>query len=118
MLVDIASAVAGSSSLDLHISIFATCKCDPQAVPQIPNSIVTQGERPSAHQLLKDLTTPSAESGTNCLRWAGLGGGLGVCASGPGSLTGDMANAVAKLSLGGIADQIGGVGSHIETYVL
>lgn len=117
MLMDIATVVAGCSSLDLHISIFVTCLCDPEAVPPIPNSVVTM-ERPTARQLLNDMITPPADDATDGLRWVGLGGGLGVCASGPSELTREMTNAVAKLSLSRSAVEIGGVGLHTETFVL
>ena len=117
MLMDIASVVAGCPSLDLHLSIFVTCLCDPESVPHIPNSVVTM-ERPSARQLLNDMITPPVDDTGDGLRWVGLGGGLGVCASGPSELTREMANAVAKLSLGGIAKEVGGVGLHTETFVL
>jgi len=117
MLMDIATVVAGCSSLDLHISIFVTCLCDPEAVPRIPNSVVTM-ERPTARQLLNDMVTPPADGATDGLRWVGLGGGLGVCASGPRELTREVTNAVAKLSLSRSAVEIGGVGLHTEAFVL
>lgn len=117
MLIDIAAAVAGSSSLDLHFSIFVTCLCDPEAVPPIPNSVVTM-ERPPAHQLLNDMITPPADGVSGALRWVGPGGGLGICASGPSRLTREMANAVGKLSLSGRANVIGGLALHTETFAL
>ena len=117
MLTDIATVVAESPSLDLHISIFVTCLCDPEAVPSIPNSIVTM-ERPSAYQLLKDMITPPAGGATDGLKWVGLGGGLGVCASGPRGLTREVSNAVAKLSLSAEVGEIGGVRLHNEAFVL
>ena len=118
MLMDIATAAAGCSSLDLHFSIFVTCLCDPEAVPPIPNSVVTM-ERPPAHQLLNTMITPPADdSAVDGLRWVGLGGGLGVCASGPSGLTREMANAVAKLTLSRRTNEIGGVALHTETFVL
>jgi len=52
------------------------------------------------------------------LKWVGLGGGLGVCASGPSELTREVANAVAMLSLSGSAAEIGGLELHTETFVL
>jgi len=116
MLTDIISVVAGCPSLDLHISIFVTCLCDPEAVPHIPNSVVTM-ERPSVHQLLNDMISPPVDEAVDGLRWVGLGGGLGVCASGPSELTREVANAVAKLSLRS-AKEVGGVGLHTETFVL
>jgi len=117
MLMDIATVVSGCPSLDLHISIFVTCLCDPEAVPPIPNSIVTM-ERPTARQLLNDMITPPADDAVDGLRWVGAGGGLGVCASGPSELTREVANAVAKLSLSESAKEFGGVGLHTETFVL
>lgn len=118
MLADIATVVAGSSSLDLHISIYVTCLCDPEAVPPIPNSVVTADKRPTVDRLLSDMITPSEEAPTEGLRWVGLGGGLGVCVSGPSGLTRDMSNAVAKLSLSRRVDEIGGVALHTETFML
>jgi ferric-chelate reductase len=117
MLVDIATVVAGCPSLDLHFSIFVTCLCDPEAVPRIPNSVVTM-ERPTAHQLLSSMITSPADGGMDGLGWVGLGGGLGVCASGPRELTREATNAVAKLSLSGGAAEVGTVGLHAETFVL
>ena len=58
--MDIANTVAPSQSLDLHISIFVTCLCDPSAVPPIPNSDVTVF-RPSVTELLRELVTPPDE---------------------------------------------------------
>jgi len=115
--MDIATAVAGCASLDLHISIFVTCLCDPETVPPIPNSVVMT-ERPTARQLLSDMITPPADDALDGLRWVGLGGGLGVCASGPRGLTREMTNAVAKLSLSRSAAEVGGVELHTETFVL
>jgi ferric-chelate reductase len=117
MLIDIAAAVASSPSLDLHVSIFVTCLCDPGAVPPIPNSVVTM-ERPPAHQLLNAIITPPADGVVDGLGWVGPGGGLGICASGPSGLTREMANAVGKLSLTRRADEIGGIAVHTETFVL
>ena len=117
MLMEIGAVVAECPSLDLHVSIFVTCLCNPEAVPRIPNSMVTM-ERPSARQLLNDVITPPAGDEVDGLRWAGSGGGLGICASGPSELTREMANAVAKLSLSRITEEIGGVGLHTETFVL
>jgi len=117
MLMDIATVVAECPSLNLHVSIFVTCLCDPEAIPPIPNSVVTM-ERPSTHQLLNYMITPPVDDAVDGLRWVGLGGGLGICASGPSKLTKEVANAVAKLSLSGGVGDIGGVGLHTETFVL
>ncbi|KAI0328824.1 iron reductase [Cubamyces sp. BRFM 1775] len=56
MLMDIANTVAGTS-LDLHVSIYVTCLCNPEAVPAIPNSDVTIA-RPSVTTLLRAFMTP------------------------------------------------------------
>ena len=117
MLADIATVVAGCPSLDLHFSIFVTCLCDPEAVPQIPNSVVTM-ERPTAQQLLSDMIASPEDDAADGLKWVGLGGGLGVCASGPRELTREVTNAVAKLSLSKSAAEVGSVGLHTETFVL
>ena len=131
-LMDIANTAAGSS-VDLHISIFVTCLCDPEAVPAIPNSEVTV-ERPSARSLLETLLNPDDTSTSRSdspdvnysadrekndmagkLKWAGLGGGVGVCASGPESLTREAANAVARLGMmRGM--ELGGIALHSEVF--
>lgn len=172
ILIPIANVVAESTDLDLHISIYVTCLCNPAAVPAIPNSdVLLLGQRPGTGKILQDLTTqprkfscccagssdegdvqctcgsacssagdtkPSSETSSveevaisevprdpeACavlaeasakLRWVGLGGGVGVCASGPGSLTREASNAVARLSmLRGV--ELGGVGLHTEVF--
>ena len=144
MLMDIANIVAGTS-LDLHISVYVTCLCSPEEVPAIPNMDVTICTRPSVTGLLRDLVTPpppSASSwrkshtsedsdsrsletdecmravpGSARLRWVGLGGGVGVCAAGPESLTREAHNAVARVSLTrGV--ELGGVGLHTELFAM
>lgn len=176
LLVPIANLVAESKDLDLHISIYVTCLCNPEAVPTIPNSdVLMLGQRPGTGRILADLTTPprkfrcccasgfsggkdtdsiqctcgagcgddesettpsSASSVNNLgisevprdpeacavlaeasakLQWVGLGGGVGVCASGPASLAREASNAVAKLSLvRGV--ELGGVELHTEVF--
>ncbi|PCH42801.1 iron reductase [Wolfiporia cocos MD-104 SS10] len=121
-LVDLASAVAGTS-LDLHISIFVTCLCEPEKVPTIPNSDVML-MRPSVGTILQDfMTDPStveiADEGsvTQKLNWVGVGGGVAVCAAGPESLITATRNAAAKLSLTrGL--ELGGIGLHTELFAL
>ncbi|ETW79594.1 ferric reductase [Heterobasidion irregulare TC 32-1] len=120
MLMEIASAAAGSS-IDLHISVFVTCLCNPEAVPPIPNSMVTV-EKPSIQTLLKELITPpaareDAESMKADLRWAGEGGGVAVCASGPERMTREAQNAVAKLSVSH-GMRMGGIALHTELFSL
>ena len=60
--MDIARAAASSTTLDLHISIYVTCLCNPEAVPPIPNCDVTI-VRPSVTRVLRDLTTPPPSKG-------------------------------------------------------
>ncbi|KAF6745042.1 ferric reductase-like transmembrane component/FAD binding protein [Ephemerocybe angulata] len=57
-LMDIATmAASASSDLSLHISVYVTCLCNPEAVPPIPNCDVTI-VRPSIYRVLIDLVTP------------------------------------------------------------
>ncbi|TFK77223.1 iron reductase [Pluteus cervinus] len=60
MLMDIANTAAGSS-IDLYISVYVTCLCNPEAIPSIPNCDVTL-IRPSVYQVLRDLVTPPPAS--------------------------------------------------------
>jgi hypothetical protein len=141
MLMDIANVAAGTS-IDLHISVFVTCLCNPEAVPTIPNSTVTM-ERPSVQKLLDDLLTPPCShaspkasgdiegdaveqkasgdierlSGIPALNWVGLGGGVGVCVSGPETLTREAQNAVARVGMTrGL--ELGGIALHTEIFSL
>lgn len=144
MLTEIANTVAGTS-LDLHVSIYVTCLCNPEAIPPIPNSDVTI-TRPSVTALLRDLVTPPAShtvamradadsksfeseshegadteaekpSASARLSWVGLGGGVAVCAAGPESLTREAQNAVARIGLTrGV--ELGGVGLHTELFAI
>ncbi|KAF9241279.1 iron reductase [Melanogaster broomeanus] len=126
MLMDIAKT-ALKSSIDLHISVFVTCLCDPEAIPPIPNSDVTM-VRPSVHALLQDLTnSPSASYASSVeekgekqavqLDWVDQGGGVAVCACGPESLTREAQNAVARLGVRrGL--ELGGVAIHVENFTL
>ncbi|KAJ3900337.1 iron reductase [Lentinula edodes] len=183
VIMPIADLVAECPDLDLHVSIYVTCLCNPEAVPPIPNSdVLMLAQRPDTSKILLDLTTPPLKKadcccasgsdgedvkctcGSGCggsadankekrapslsgssvddleieqvprknlardpeacaalaeasakLQWVGLGGGVAVCASGPGSLTREASNAVAKLSLTrGV--ELGGVGLHTEVF--
>ena len=130
MLTDIANT-AVNSSIDLHISIFVTCLCDPEAVPLIPNCDVTM-IRPSIYGLLHDLTSPRSASsplagpveednaerrGVGRIETSGQAGGVAVCASGPASLTSEAQNAVARLGVvRGV--ELGGVAIHVEQFTL
>jgi ferric-chelate reductase len=126
MLMDIAEAAAEESTLDLHISIFVTCQCDAaDAMPAIPNSVITS-QRPDVHQLLARMISPAVveddvedkskrESGAE--ERVVCQGGVGVCASGPESLTREAANAVARLSpVHG--KRVGGIALHTEVFSL
>lgn len=120
--MDIATA-ASDSSIDLHISVFVTCLCDPEAVPAIPNSIVTLS-RPSVHDLLTDfIHLPSEKEHSTEKRndevqeWKHSGGGVAVCASGPENLTREAQNAVARIGLT-TSIEVGGIALHTELFSL
>ena len=60
--MDIATAAASPlSGLELHISVYVTCLCNPEAIPPIPNCDVSI-IRPSVYRVLTDLMTPLARS--------------------------------------------------------
>ncbi|RXW14546.1 hypothetical protein EST38_g11309 [Candolleomyces aberdarensis] len=61
-LMDIAT-LAASSDLSLHISVYVTCLCNPEAIPPIPNCDVTI-VRPSIYKVLLDIVTPPETSGS------------------------------------------------------
>ncbi|KAI3601601.1 putative iron reductase [Moniliophthora roreri] len=136
MLADIARTVEGVEGLDLHISVYVTCLCNPDAVPMIPNMDVSV-YRPSVKESLKQLITPPSSSSSSTLEevmgkvidpesgvppsistklpWIPLGGGVAVCAAGPEGLTREASNAVASVSLTrGV--ELGSVGLHTEVY--
>jgi len=124
MLMDIADAAAEELSLDLHILIFVTCLCDTPAFPAILNSTVTT-TRPDVYQLLARILSPALVADDvedESKRQAGDGqvvcqGGVGVCASGPESLTREAANAVARL--GPVhGRRVGGIALHTEVFSL
>ena len=130
MLMDIAEAAAEEPTFDLHISIFVTCLCDgadAMPAPAIPNSIVAS-TRPDVHQLLVRMLSPALveedvedkskrESGTEAEEQVVCQGGVGVCASGPESLTREAANAVARL--GPVhGKRVGGIALHTEVFSL
>jgi len=118
MLITIAN-VAAQSTLDLHISIFVTCLCDPEAVPVIPNYNVKL-ECPSAYSLLCEVTTnsPSLSLGSAKGHTSPVhGGGVTVCTSGPESLTRETQNTVAKLGVTK-AMELGGILVHVERFML
>ena len=57
MLTEIAHTLAGTS-LDLHVSVYVTCLCQPENVPPVPNMDVLVAERPAVVRLLRELVTP------------------------------------------------------------
>jgi hypothetical protein len=90
-----------------HISIFATCDCKAAPISPIPNSVITNtGTRPDVYQLLVRMVFPTIvveedadyESKESAERVFSQGG-VGVCVSGPESLTLEAANAVARLHM-------------------
>lgn len=118
MLSDIAN-VAAQSTLDLHISIFVTCLCDPDAVPVIQNCDVKL-ERPSVYSLLCEATTTSRGSSLESAKGntsSVYGGGVAVCVSGPEGLTRETQNAVARLGVAK-AMELGGISVHVENFSL
>ncbi|KZV60449.1 hypothetical protein PENSPDRAFT_594068 [Peniophora sp. CONT] len=50
-----------SANLDVHLSVFVTCLCNPSAVPALPNSAVSVA-RPVLHSLLREFISPSSSS--------------------------------------------------------
>ncbi|KAF9565746.1 hypothetical protein CPC08DRAFT_157968 [Agrocybe pediades] len=124
---DIATLAVQSSATDypvqVHMTVYVTCLCDPDAVPDIPNCDFIV-ERPSVHSLLMDAASPEQRSSEkeedapfSKLHFAD-GGGLAVCASGPESLTREASNAVARMQLMGQAGKLGGIGLHTEVFAL
>ncbi|KAF8126327.1 iron reductase [Boletus edulis] len=119
---DIANT-AVNSSIDLHISIFVTCLCNPEAVPLIPNCDVTI-TKPSIYGLLQDLTgsrsassSVSVEEDGKVHYRVGWVEANGHARGGPTSLTREAQNAVARLGvLRGI--ELGGVAIHVEQFTL
>ncbi|KAG8985734.1 hypothetical protein FRB90_004485 [Tulasnella sp. 427] len=103
--------VASDPSLDLevHFRFFVTCFCDPDALPPLRNSEVTQ-TKPVISDVLKEFVGDVVASDASR-------GGLAVGASGPERLTSEARNAVANI--GPImASRLGGVELHTEAYCL
>ena len=76
-------------------------------MPEIRNCEVAES-KPAVSDIIEDLTMVDG---------ATIGGGLGIAASGPESLTSDARNAVA--ALGPLkARRLGGVELHTEAYTL
>jgi ferric-chelate reductase len=92
-------------------------------MPAIPNSVLTSSTRPNVHQLLAGIISPTAieddveEESKADAEQVICKGGVGVCASGPESLTRDAANAVARLAPVHGA-RVGGISLHTEVFTL
>jgi len=111
-LQDIAT-MAANSSIDLNISIFVTCLCDPEAVPRIPNSIVTVG-KPTVQKIIQPvLNCDDVEKGVS----SGVGGGLAVAVSGPESLSTEARNAIASMTMSQ-RRRFGKVDIHTEVFAV
>jgi ferric-chelate reductase len=96
--------VAENSSVELSYRFYVTCLCNPEAIPPIPNSAI-EVAKPSVSSLLTPLIRVTK------------GGGVGVAASGPESLTCAAQNAVAGLGSAEIASA-GGIDLHTELFAL
>lgn len=132
----LARVAARTPGVRLHVAVYVTCLCDPEAVPDIPNSAVTV-ERPDARAMLaaflagRDLgagCTADAEGievgpedekeeGGAQVLGGPVRGGVAVCVAGPESLCREAASAVARAGVGAGA-RAGGIGLHTEVYAL
>jgi len=141
----IARQAAACQGLDLHMTIYVTCLCNPDAVAEIPNCDVLVA-RPRVGEVIKRVVDGSpdpanqAEEGdlviektadkgeemseesesceTHTPGPAAAGGGLAVCASGPQDLTREAANAVAALSASRKGRELGSIALHTEVYAI
>ncbi|KAK2459811.1 hypothetical protein APHAL10511_008132 [Amanita phalloides] len=140
----IARHAATCLNLDLHITIYVTCLCDPDRVPDIPNCDVLLA-RPSLSEVLRRVVDgrpdPAkveegnvvigglSESDGKCCGELSVGhetyapspaggDGLAVCASGPQELTIEAANAVAALKLSKRERELGSIVMHTEVYAI
>ncbi|KAF9072860.1 ferric reductase like transmembrane component-domain-containing protein [Rhodocollybia butyracea] len=67
VLLPIANMAAESTDLDLHVSIYVTCLCNPEAVPVIPNSdVLMLAQRPATWKILEDLTREPRRGVCSC----------------------------------------------------
>lgn len=98
------------------------CGCSPGSGPGSGSSASREKEcgedydsERDASSILEDCSSPLSISSR--LNWVGLGGGVGVVASGPETLTRAASNAVARVGLTrGV--ELGGVGLHTESFSL
>jgi hypothetical protein len=133
----------------LRITVFVTCLCVPEDVPDIPGMEVRVGGRPDMGVLVrgvmgggggvvvedgdgeegseeggkenengnmvKENEKGDMEGGGERKRERRSEGCLGVCASGPASLTREVSNAVARLA----GTRVGGkIGLHTEVFAV
>jgi len=106
-----------------------TCLCVPEEVPDIPGMEVQLGGRPdigmlvrrmmgivgAGDQLQEEGEEREKDVENGCTGGANLDGRLGMCASGPASLTREVANAVAGFA----GTRAGGrIGLHTEVFAL
>jgi ferric-chelate reductase len=154
LLRAIALAAAEGRGLELRISIYVTCLCAREEVPEIPGMEVRVGGRPDMRGLVAGMigkggagekgkesvdmemcgcgcAIPEKEGSVSeegegegsveqekrekgsCCSEEQFEGRLAVCASGPGSLTREAANAVARWA--GVGR---GVGLHTEVFAI
>ncbi|KAJ7267125.1 iron reductase [Mycena rebaudengoi] len=126
-------AQRGGGALVLSIRIYVTCICDPDALPDIPNCVVTL-ERPDVGRVLGEMmgetpsTSISAEGSASAsteelshthpeksrdveggFGQEGGGGGIAVIVSGPPSLIREAGNVVARANASRGGRLVGGV---------
>ncbi|KAF8636062.1 hypothetical protein AX17_003827 [Amanita inopinata Kibby_2008] len=142
-LKTIATHAMTCANLDFHMTVYVTCLCVPDAVPDIPNCDVLLA-RPTlteiVHRTVDNTPDPvtRAEEGEGdlhpvetCEKEATMkqvkqtevptmvgSGGFAVCASGPEKLTREAANAVAGLMASRRGRQLGRIGLHTELYAV
>ena len=147
MLTDIATAVAGTSlDLHVSVYVTCLCVpedvplipnmdvtvCARPSVTAILRDLVTPPQQPllrksesKSESSEADADAKSLESDESArevhasarLKWVGLGGGVGVCAAGPESLTRAAHNAVARVSVTrGV--ELGGIALHTELFAI
>ncbi|KZW01965.1 hypothetical protein EXIGLDRAFT_760198 [Exidia glandulosa HHB12029] len=112
LFLDIANKAKGSS-IDVHFSIYVTCLCNPEAVPDIPGFDVTM-DKPSMRSHMALFLNGSDKEAGNL---AATGGGLGVAVCGPNDLIREGQNTIATLSPAQVK-RLGGVSLHTEHFSL
>ncbi|KAM6491232.1 Ferric reductase like transmembrane component domain containing protein [Amanita muscaria] len=125
-------ASSASPSLDLHITIYVTCLCTLENLPEIPNCdvlvaqpgvsavvrrVVEGNQDPAKAVEEGDVVLDETPSSDGSEVPVGDGGFV-VCASGPERLTREAANAVAKLKASSRGQELGRIGLHTELYAV